>query len=53
MQEKSYLAWGILAVKTMVVWIIIVIVINLVFYRSKVVYMLKKLKVVVGKGKFC
>lgn len=52
-QEKSYLAWGILAVKTMVVWIIIVIVINLVFYRSKVVYMLKKLKVVVGKGKFC
>lgn len=44
MQGMSYLAWIILAVKTTIMWGIIAVVINLIFYRSKVLGMLKKIQ---------
>ena len=42
MQGMSYLAWIVLAVKTTIIWGIIVIVVNVIFYRSKTVGMLKR-----------
>ena len=44
MQGMSYLAWIVLAVKTTIMWGIIAVVINLIFYRSKVLGMLKKIQ---------
>ena len=42
MQKSSYLAWIVLVIKMAVIWVIITVVINLIFYRSKIVDMLKK-----------
>lgn len=43
MQKSSYFAWIVLAIKMAVIWVIITVVINLIFYRSKIVDMLKKI----------
>lgn len=48
MQGNSYLAWIVLAVEITIIWAIIAVVINLVFYRSKVLGMLRKIQ---GKAK--
>lgn len=43
MQEVSYFAWIILALKTAAVWSLIAIAINIIFYRSKVLSIIKRL----------
>lgn len=42
-QEVSYVAWIVLAIKVTLVWGIIAVVINIVFYRSKVYGVIKKI----------
>ena len=42
MQEVSYFAWIILALKTTAVWSLIAIAINIIFYRSKMLRIIKR-----------
>ena len=49
LSEYTYIAWGVLAVKTALVWIAIVAGINLLFYRDKVIWILERGKEVVEK----
>ena len=43
MPEVTYVAWLILAVKTAIIWIVIVCVLNMVFYRDKIQSMIHKI----------
>ena len=43
MQGNTYISWAILAVKTTIIWMVLVVAINLIFYRSKVFGMLNKI----------
>lgn len=43
MQGISYFAWVLLAIKTTIVWLVIAIAVNVLFYRSKVINVMKKI----------
>ncbi len=43
MSEVTYIEWGFLAVKTTIIWIVIVCVLNMVFYRDKMLSMIHKI----------
>lgn len=40
--EINYLQWGILALKVGSIWLIIVIIINIIFFREKILYLIEK-----------
>lgn len=42
MHEVSYLAWIVLAIKNAIIWVVITIVMNMIFYRSKMISLAKK-----------
>lgn len=50
MPEATYIEWVFLAVKTTIIWIVIVGVLNMVFYRDKMQSMIHKICVKVKRG---
>lgn len=50
MPEATYIEWVFLAVKTAIIWIVIVGVLNMVFYRDKMQSMIHKICVKVKRG---
>ena len=50
MPEATYIEWVFLAVKTAIIWIVIVGVLNMVFYRNKMQSMIHKICVKVKRG---
>lgn len=50
MPEATYIEWVFLAVKTAIIWIVIVGVLNMVFYREKMQSMIHKICVKVKRG---
>jgi len=50
MPEATYIEWVFLAVKTAIIWIVIVGVLNIVFYRDKMQSMIHKVCVKVKRG---
>ena len=46
----TYISWGALAIKTAAVWVIIVLILNFVFYRSKIIGVFKKVGNKIRKG---
>lgn len=49
MQENTYIAWVILVLETTIIWVILAVVINLIFYRSKMFGMINKIYVRIKK----
>ena len=49
MQENTYIAWVILALETTIIWVILAVIINLIFYRSKMFGMINKIYVRIKK----
>lgn len=41
--KLTYFCWVIMAIKVAMIWLIVVIIINLIMYRSKILYLIKKL----------
>lgn len=51
LSEPTYIAWGILTGKTALIWAAVLVGINLLFYRDKIVWMLERGKEMVKKIK--
>ena len=50
MPEATYIEWVFLAIKTAIIWIVIVGVLNMVFYRDKMQSMIHKICAKVKRG---
>lgn len=44
LKRVSYISWGVMAIETSIIWIVCMSIINLLFYRDKLLYMLSKLR---------
>ena len=44
LNDATYLSWFILAVKVALIWIVVILIVNLVFYKSQVCYFFRMIK---------